>query len=76
VLTNIKTALAARRLKQADLAVRLGISPTAMSEVIHERRIPGAELRARIARELVADENWLFSSLIDIPGPDVSKSCT
>ncbi len=71
----MKTALAARRLKQADLAARIGISPTALSEVIHERRIPDAGLRARIAQELVADENWLFSSLIEIPGPHVSKSC-
>ena len=76
MLANMKTALAVRRLKQADLAMRLGISPTAMSEVIHERRIPDAELRAQIAQELVANENWLFSSLIEIPGIHESRSRT
>ena len=76
VLANIKLALATRRLNQADLAVRVGISPTAMSEVIHERRIPDPRLRARIAQELATDENWLFSSLIEIPGRQVSKSGT
>lgn len=70
MLANLKVAIAARGLRQIDLADQLEISPTALSELIHERRIPSAELRAQIAELLCADETWLFSSITYIPAPN------
>ena len=67
MLLNLKTTIAARRLTQADLAPRLRISPTALSEIIHGRRQADPSLRTRIAEALRADEAWLFSSFTRIP---------
>jgi transcriptional regulator with XRE-family HTH domain len=69
MLTNLKAALAARRLRQVDLALSLKIPPSTLSEIICERRQAGPSLRARIAEALRADETWLFSSVTRIPGP-------
>jgi transcriptional regulator with XRE-family HTH domain len=69
MLVNFKTALAARKIHQADLARSLQIAPTVLSEIIHERRHADASLRARIATALRANETWLFSTAARIPGP-------
>jgi hypothetical protein len=45
------------------------MSSTVLSEVIHERRRSDASLRKRIAEALCAEEHWLFSASIEIPGP-------
>jgi transcriptional regulator with XRE-family HTH domain len=68
MLANIKTALAVRGIRQTDLAVRLRISTSLLSEVVCGRRQADASLRARIASELSADESWLFSEHVRIPG--------
>lgn len=69
MLVNFKTALAARKTLQTDLAQSLQIAPTVLSEIIHERREADASLRARIAEALRADESWLFSTVTRIPAP-------
>ena len=73
MLLNLKTTIAARRLTQADLALRLGIAPSALSEIIHGRRQTDPSLRARIAEALHADEAWLFSSVAHIPKHEKSE---
>lgn len=67
MLSNLKMTLAARRMRQADLAVALKISPSALSEIVCGRREADASLRARIAAELRAEETWLFSTVTRIP---------
>jgi transcriptional regulator with XRE-family HTH domain len=69
MLANLKTALAARGVKQADLAPKLKIPPSVLSEIIHGRRSPSESLRARISEELRADEGWLFQTYTAIPAP-------
>ena len=69
MLVNIKTALAARGMRQIDLALSEKIPPTVLSEVINGRREASPETRARIARALQADERWLFSTITRIPQP-------
>lgn len=67
MLVNLKSAIAARRLKQVDLALQLKIPPTVLSEIIHGRRLADDSLQARIAEALRADESWLFSTVVRIP---------
>ena len=69
MLVNLKSAIAARRWRQVDFAISLKIPPSVLSEIIHERRQADAPLRARIAEALRADEGWLFSYVVRIPGP-------
>jgi transcriptional regulator with XRE-family HTH domain len=64
MLVNLKTALAARRIRQVDLAISIGISPSVFSEIITGRRTADPALRVRIAKELGVDESWLFTSHI------------
>ena len=70
MLANLKTAIAQRGLKQADLAQSLKIPPTVLSEIIHGRRRADASLRSKIATALHADEAWLFDSFVRIPAPN------
>ncbi len=74
MLTNLRTALAARRIKQVDLALSLKIAPSMLSEIICGRRQAEASLRSRIADALRADEAWLFCSVTRIPGPPLAAS--
>jgi transcriptional regulator with XRE-family HTH domain len=74
MLANLKTALAARRVRQIDLALELKISPSFLSEILNERRQPNPSLRARIAEALDADERWLFACITRIPGPAKSSA--
>lgn len=69
MLVNFKTVLAARRLRQVDLALSLKIPPTVLSEIINGRRKADASLRSRIASALQVDEAWLFATLTKIPPP-------
>ena len=61
MLWNLKTALAARKMRQVDLAFAVRQTPSVISEIIIGRRRPNAELRARIAQVLRADVQWLFT---------------
>lgn len=70
MLINLKTALAARRLRQVDLALSLKIPPSTLSEIVCGRRQADHSLRSRIAEVLRADEAWLFSSVTRIPTPN------
>lgn len=74
MLVNFKTALAARKVHQADLAQSLQIAPTVLSEIIHERRRTDAALRAKIASALHVDEQWLFETYVRVPAPPTSES--
>jgi len=67
ILLNLKTALVARKVKQVDLAISLGISPTVISEIVTGRRVADTRLRSLIAKELCVDEEWLFNGQVDIP---------
>lgn len=67
MLANLKTALAARGVRQVDLALSLKMPPSVISEIICERRKASTELRDRIAVALRADADWLFASVTRIP---------
>jgi transcriptional regulator with XRE-family HTH domain len=67
MLSNLKAVLAARRMRQFELAAALGISPSTLTEIILDRREADAELRARIALILKADEAFLFQRVTARP---------
>ena len=67
MLSNLKTALAARRMHQVDLAQAIGVAPSTLSEFIHGRTELAPRLRERIAEVLRADPAWLFSRVTHIP---------
>jgi transcriptional regulator with XRE-family HTH domain len=67
MLSNFKTALAVRGVKQVDLAYELRIPASTLSEIVHGRRRPDASTRKRIAARLDVDEKWLFSRVVEIP---------
>jgi transcriptional regulator with XRE-family HTH domain len=67
MLSNLKTALAARRMRQAELAEAIGVAPSTLSEFIHGRAELAPHLRTRIAEELQADPTWLFATVSVIP---------
>jgi len=73
MLANLKTALATRGVRQIDLCMKLKITPSVFSEIVHGRRQVSQQLRAKIARELRAEEEWLFSSTTIIPEPKPPK---
>ena len=67
MLSNLRTALAARNLRQEDLAIhKLKIPPSVLSGIIHGLRRASAELRRKIAESLEADEHWLFEPVATI----------
>lgn len=74
MLVNLKTALAARHMKQVDLALVLKVPPSTLSEIICGRRQPDPSLLARIADALHVDETWLSSSVAHIPAPRIRES--
>ena len=66
-LSNLRTALAARNLRQVDLAIHtLKISPSVLSEIIRGRRKASAELRRKITEVLQTDEVWLVKPVVKI----------
>jgi transcriptional regulator with XRE-family HTH domain len=67
MLTNVKLALAERRMRQADLALAIGVPPTTLSEYVNGRRDMPPHLKARIAETLQADPDWLFARVARIP---------
>jgi hypothetical protein len=68
MLSNLRTALAVRNLRQVDLAIHtLKIPPSVLSEIIRGRRKASTELRRKIAESLDADEHWLFEPVAEIP---------
>jgi transcriptional regulator with XRE-family HTH domain len=73
MLANLKMTIAARRLKQADLAWEMQISASTFSEIVNGRRRPDASTRKRIAHRLCADEKWLFSTFAKIPKSEESE---
>jgi len=65
MLSNLKAALAARGMRQADLAAALKIHASVVSEIICGRRKADIELRTRIAAMLaVENQAWLFKSVV------------
>src|SRR5258708_3262548 len=69
MLVNLKAGLAERRVRPVYLGISLGISPSVFSEIINGRRRADSTLQSRIAKELGADESWLFVSEASIPAP-------
>lgn len=67
MLSNLKVALAARRLRQAELAAAIGVAPSTLSEFIHGRVELAPHQRQRIAEMLRADPAWLFTRVTHIP---------
>jgi transcriptional regulator with XRE-family HTH domain len=67
MLVNLRAAITARGLKQAELAEAARIAPTVMSEIIHGRRRANSSQRLRIARRLKVDEHWLFDAAAFVP---------
>jgi transcriptional regulator with XRE-family HTH domain len=74
MLTNLKAALAARRIRQVELALSLKIPPSTLSEIVCGHRQADSGLRTRIAEALRADEAWLFSAVTRIPAPSGATS--
>lgn len=74
MLLNLKSAIAARGMRQVDLAMQLKITPSVLSEIVNGRREPDASLRSRIAEALDVDEQWLFSRVTRIPRASSSSS--
>lgn len=82
MLANLKLAISARNMRQADLAAHLGVTQSTISEIINGRRRTSPSLCARLAEMLQADEAWLFSSFTQIPHrtdsatePSVQAAC-
>jgi transcriptional regulator with XRE-family HTH domain len=69
MLPNLKMALAARGIRQIELAQKLDIPSDLFSRIVRGWTQPTVELRERIAEALQADESWLFSSEAVIPAP-------
>lgn len=67
MLANVKTALAARGLLQAQLARAVGLPESTLSEFIHERCELAPHYLTRIAETLQADPVWLFARVTHIP---------
>jgi transcriptional regulator with XRE-family HTH domain len=67
MLSNLKVALAVRRMRQAELAAAIGISPSTLSEAIHGRVKLAPHQQQRIAEMLRADPAWLFQAVTHIP---------
>ena len=67
MLPNFKLALAARGKKQVDLAFEVRVPPDHLSRVINGRARAGPPLRRRLAEALGVDEDWLFSTSVEIP---------
>lgn len=66
MFVNIKNGMLLRQVRGYELAARLGITPEALSEIIHGRRHAKPAIRRRMARALKAPEDWLFAE-VDIP---------
>jgi transcriptional regulator with XRE-family HTH domain len=67
--SNLKTALAARHMRQVELAAAVGISPSTLSEFIHGWAELAPHLQERIAEVLRTDPTWLFARVTQIPAP-------
>lgn len=74
MLSNMKAALAARRMHQIELAEAVGIGRSALSAFIYGRTQLPPQLRARIAEILRADPEWLFSNTTYIPAPKTQST--
>jgi transcriptional regulator with XRE-family HTH domain len=64
---NIKTACAARGIRQRRLALKVRTSPATLSKIINGDADCSEELRLRIAKILNADPAWLFAQDVCIP---------
>jgi len=65
MLANLKAALAARKIKQLELAAELRVSPSVVTDIVLGRREVDAETRAKIAALLgVENQAWLFQRAI------------
>lgn len=74
MLVNFKVALAVKGERQVGLAIRCGMDPTLLSQIINERREAAPELRAKLAAALGVSERWLFTkrgrlALVKAPRP-------
>jgi len=67
MLSNLKVALAARRMRQAEVAAAIGVAPSTFSEFIHGRAELAPYQLDRIAELLRADRAWLFQAVTHIP---------
>jgi plasmid maintenance system antidote protein VapI len=74
MLANVKTALAARGMRQAQLAKTIGLPESTLSEFIHERCELAPHFRTRLAVELRADPAWLFSRVTHIPALNAAET--
>jgi transcriptional regulator with XRE-family HTH domain len=74
MLSNLKTALAARRMRQVELAQAIGVAPSTLSEFIHGRAVLPPHLLTRISEALQADPAWLFARVTYIPALQPNKS--
>ena len=76
MLANVKTALAARGMRQAHLAQTVGLPESTLSEFIHERCTLAPHFRTRIVEALQADPAWLFARVTHIPALKPTEAVT
>jgi transcriptional regulator with XRE-family HTH domain len=67
MLLNLKVTIAARGFRQIEFARKQDISSDLLSRIVRGWTVPSGALRRQIAKALNADENWLFSSDVQIP---------
>lgn len=58
--TNLKTLILERRLRQYDLARRLGLTETRFSRIVNEREEPDAAVKAALAKLLDVPAAHIF----------------
>jgi transcriptional regulator with XRE-family HTH domain len=58
--TNLKLQLWKAGIRQNRLANMLGLDESMLSKIVNGFREPSPTLRAKIARLLQSDEDWLF----------------
>lgn len=76
MFTNLKTAMAVREVRGYRLAGQVGITPTALTEIVYGRREASPELRRKIAARLEADEAWLFTPTRIVPSRQAASGGT
>ncbi|HET7208500.1 MAG TPA: helix-turn-helix transcriptional regulator [Terriglobales bacterium] len=70
---NLKLQIWRSGIHQNQLARKVNIDETLLSRIINGYREPSAQLRARIAELLQADEGWLFQRQVQSPATHVEQ---
>ncbi len=67
IMTNLRRARLERGWRQWQVAGRAHIRQPLLSDLENAKLLPGAELRARLAKILRVPEAWLFEDVMKSP---------